>query len=89
MWKEAAAWMAGLGCACLALSEYEKKHFSVEAVTMGSDKLDQDRTLVFLSDLHNNEFGQDNCQLVEAVRGIKPDAVLCGGDMMEFKPLIR
>ena len=40
MWKEAAAWMAGLGCACLALSEYEKKHFSVEAVTMGSDKLD-------------------------------------------------
>ena len=32
MWKEAAAWMAGLGCACLALSEYEKKHFSVEAV---------------------------------------------------------
>ena len=85
MWKEAAAWMAGLGCACLALSEYEKKHFSVEAVTMGSDKLDQDRTLVFLSDLHNNEFGQDNCQLVEAVRGIKPDAVLCGGDMMVCK----
>lgn len=76
---------ATAGCACLALSEYEKKHFSVEATTIVSDKLSRDRTIVFLSDLHNNEFGPDNRKLVDAICRLNPDAVLCGGDMIVSK----
>lgn len=85
MWREAAGLISAAGCACLARSEYEKRHFSVEAATIVSDKIARDRTFVFLSDLHNNEFGSGNQKLVEAIHGLKPDAVLCGGDMMVSK----
>lgn len=85
MLREAAVLTAAAGCACLVLSEYEKKHFSVESATVVSDKLAKDRTIVYLSDLHNNEFGADNRLLAEAIRGLRPDAVLCGGDMMVSK----
>lgn len=85
MWREAAVLTAAAGCACLALSEYEKRHFSVETVTVASDKIAADRTFVYLSDLHNNEFGTDNRELVDAIHSLEPDAVLCGGDMMVTK----
>lgn len=38
--------------------------------------------LAFLSDLHGLEFGEDNSELLHAVRGFSPDAVLCTGDML-------
>lgn len=85
MWKETAAWMAAAGCACVVLSEYEKKHFATEEVILVLDKLSRDMTFVFLSDLHNNEFGGDNHRLAEAIDKVKPDGVLCGGDMMICK----
>lgn len=50
-----------------------------------SPKLEKDRNLVFLSDLHNNEFGRDNGELVAAIHRLHPDAVLSGGDMMVCK----
>lgn len=71
--------------ACLARSEYEKKQFSVEETCIRSDKILKDKTLVFLSDLHNNEFGPGNRRLLEAIRRVNPDAVLIGGDMMVCK----
>ena len=71
--------------ACLARSEYEKKKFSVEETCIWSDKILKDKTLVFLSDLHNNEFGPGNRRLLEAIRRVNPDAVLIGGDMMVCK----
>lgn len=67
----------------LLRSEYEKKHFIAETFTIETRKpLTKDRTLVFLSDLHNNEFGLHNDSLLEAIYQISPDAVLIGGDMM-------
>lgn len=71
--------------ACLVRSEYEKKQFSVEETCIRSDKILRDKTLVFLSDLHNNEFGPGNRRLLEAIRRVNPDAVLIGGDMMVCK----
>ncbi len=58
MWKEAVSLAAAAGAACVLRSEYEKKHFSVEVTEIISPKLEKDRNLVFLSDLHNNEFGR-------------------------------
>lgn len=77
-----AALIAAAGCACVLRSEYEKKHFSVEEAVVMSDKILSDRIVVFLSDLHNNEFGSDNQRLIEAMHILDPDAILCGGDMM-------
>ncbi len=47
MLKEAVILTAAAGCACLARSEYEKKHFSVETSQVVSKKLKKDRCLVF------------------------------------------
>lgn len=78
-----AAVTAGL---CLLRSEYEKNHFVTEKFTIHSPKIKgEGKTFVFLSDLHDKEFGKDNNKLVEAVRAAKPDAVLIGGDMMICK----
>lgn len=85
MWKEAVSLAAAAGAACVLRSEYEKKHFSVEVTEIISPKLEKDRNLVFLSDLHNNEFGRDNGELVAAIHRLHPDAVLSGGDMMVCK----
>lgn len=78
----AAAVLSGL----IIRSEYEKKHFLTEHYTVCSDKLKgPDRNFVFLSDLHNNEFGEGNRILIEEIDRIKPDAVLIGGDMFVSK----
>lgn len=39
--------------------------------------------LVVLSDLHNAEFGEDNCELVEKIRKLSPDLILLAGDMVD------
>lgn len=83
--------MEWIGAVCLAAaggllrSEYEKRHFSVEEYEIESEKIRKDRTLVFLSDLHNQEFGKGNRDLLEAVERVDPDMVLIGGDMMVTK----
>lgn len=43
-------------------------------------------TILFLSDLHNVEYGVDHAELLEAVRTQKPDWVFAGGDMVVGKP---
>ncbi len=75
-------------CAGLYLcvrSVYERHVFETDTYELYSDKLRTDRTLVFLSDLHNNRFGKGQSRLLAAIAGEKPDAVLIGGDMMVVK----
>ncbi len=43
------------------------------------------RRLVFLTDLHDCEFGKDNKELLARIDALKPDAVFFGGDMMTVK----
>lgn len=85
MWLEAGVVAGAVGLVCLVRSEYEKKKLSTEEYMIASDKIHRDKTFVFLSDLHNNEFGTANEDLLAAIRGVKPDAVLIGGDMMVTK----
>ena len=78
--------LAAAGCAaaaiCLGRSEYEKKALSVEETTLYSSKVSRRRTFIFLSDLHENTFGPENEQLLQAIDTIKPDAILNGGDLI-------
>lgn len=66
-------------------SEYEKKHFLTERTEIVSSLIHRNYTMVFLSDLHNNEFGDSNEKLLRAIDEIGPDLVLIGGDMMICK----
>lgn len=42
--------------------------------------------IIFLSDLHNKEYGKNNADLLEAIRQEQPDLILIGGDMLIGKP---
>ena len=74
------------GAGCLARSRYERDCLVTEKYRIASEKIHgQGKTIVFLTDLHNKEFGEENSRLLETVRKVKPDAVLFGGDGMVTK----
>lgn len=80
-------WILAAVCGLLLLiyirSEHEKKHFSVDTYEIRSKKIrGKERTFVFLSDLHDNRFGDGQSELLDAIGEIKPDGVIIGGDMM-------
>lgn len=58
----------------------DSKRFVVRTYTVQSAKIHTDRTLVFLTDLHNRTYGKKNEKLLSAIRAQNPDAVLVGGD---------
>lgn len=70
----------------LIRSGYERRHFAAEETTIYSEKLKNPRTIVFLTDLHDTEFGEENCKLFAAIRSLRPDVILIGGDTMVAKP---
>ncbi len=65
-----------------ARSEYEKDNFVIESIALYSRKVRHRHRFVFLTDLHDKEFGPHNRRLKEALRSTEPDAVLIGGDTM-------
>lgn len=90
MWKlgkclTAAAAAAAAAALCLKRSQYERNHFVAEESTLTSPKIKKSRTLVFLSDIHDKEFGVGGCELLASIRAVKPDAILIGGDTMVAK----
>lgn len=46
-----------------------------------SDKVKGNHTFVLLSDLHGYSFGDDNEKVLDKIDDIRPDAILCAGDM--------
>lgn len=77
---------AGAAAAGLAWSKYERGHFVTEELFFSSSKIKEPVVLVFLSDLHDNTFGEKNEKLLKEIKRIHPDAVLIGGDTMVTKP---
>ena len=64
-----------------AVIYHDTHNFVVRSYEVPTDKLEGEYTFVLLSDLHGYVFGNNNDKLIEAVRGINPDAILCAGDM--------
>lgn len=66
--------------------------FRITHYDIRSDKLrdmSRDRTLLFLSDLHNNQYGKCNEKLLAAIRQQNPDFILIGGDMLIGHPCAK
>lgn len=67
----------------------ENQHLVVTRYDVGSKALPKvfdGSKIAFLSDLHNNEMGEKNQKLKEALLKEMPDMVLVGGDMLVGKP---
>lgn len=77
---------AGAAAAGLAWSKYERGNFVTEELVFSSSKIKEPAVLVFLSDLHDNTFGEKNEKLLKEIKRIHPDVVLIGGDTMVTKP---
>ena len=60
----------------------DNRRFVVREYRVRSAKLPRPVTLVFLSDMHENTYGEDNADVVKAIDEAKPDAILVGGDMI-------
>lgn len=76
---------AGAGASLILWSEHERDCLAVERISISSKKIQTPKRLVFLSDLHDKEFGPENVRLIKAIDRAEPDAVLIGGDMMVSK----
>lgn len=84
-------WLILIGiiiCICIAEWIREIVTFRVTRYDIKSDKLNKlnhERKIVFLSDLHNNRYGKNNRKLLAAVKEQNPDLILVGGDMLVGK----
>lgn len=86
MWRLAAA--AGAVACCLR-SEWERRHFVTQMYELSSEKVEEEKTFVFLSDLHDNCFGPGQRELLKEIDRLRPDGILIGGDMMVVKKEAR
>ena len=62
---------------------FKVTHYDIKSEKL--NKLNHERKIVFLSDLHNNRYGKNNEKLLDAVKEQNPDLILIGGDMLVGK----
>ncbi len=62
---------------------FKVTHYDIKSEKL--NKLNHERKIVFLSDLHNNRYGKNNEKLLAAVKEQNPDLILVGGDMLVGK----
>ena len=70
---------------CIIFSVRESKSecntISIETQIISTTKISKPYRFVFLSDLHDKEFGEGNSKLIRAVKAVHPNAILIGGDI--------
>lgn len=66
---------------CVIFVIADQWHLTVVRYNVATEKLSQNVRVVALTDLHNREFGLDNCDLVQKVKELKPDLIAMVGDM--------
>ena len=73
---------------CLIETARELRDFRVTKYRICSQKLNgikREKKIIFLSDLHNRMYGEENERLLKSIRNQHPDLILIGGDMLVRK----
>lgn len=68
------------------ISAFDMNRFVVRKYNIISDKINKPVKAVFLTDLHNKQYGKNNKYLIQKIKEIDPDFILCGGDMIVASP---
>lgn len=58
------------------------QNFTTTYYEVKSEKLTSSFRGVLISDLHDTEYGENNADLIQAVKEAKPDVIFCAGDMV-------
>ncbi len=61
---------------------YENRSFENTYYNVFSDEIEEPVRAVFLADLHQASYGEDNQDLIDAIQKLQPDLILTGGDMV-------
>ena len=73
---------------CMIETARELRDFRLTKYRICSPKLNgirETKKIIFLSDLHNRMYGEENERLLESIRNQHPDLILIGGDMLVRK----
>lgn len=70
----------------LGIIGYDSNRFHVVHYELKSSKIKEEFHFVFLSDLHDKQYGKENEKLLKAIDVCSPDAILIGGDILTSKP---
>ena len=62
---------------------FSLRKFEVNNWTFESPKIKKETTMVVISDLHECEFGDNNCRLFATIKELDPDCIVIAGDLIE------
>ena len=74
--------LLAVGIAALISAVVCRNHFTVKDYTVSIEGIEQDTTVVMISDLHSHQFGEGNCELLRAISELHPAAIFTVGDMV-------
>lgn len=66
----------------ITVSEWERNKLKIFKYIIESPKLKSEHKFVYISDLHEKEFGKDNEELLKKIDELAPDFILVGGDLI-------
>lgn len=72
----------------LGINTYQNQHIQVNEITITSEHLPEDFAgykIAHISDLHNAEFGEDNEELLSAIKEKNPDIIVITGDIVDSR----
>lgn len=61
---------------------YTATHYKTEFYQISGTGVNSNVRIVFVSDLHNHEYGSDNEQLLNDIKALNPDLIISGGDLV-------
>ena len=77
--------LCGVAAAGLKVyADYTNSHFQVTFYQVTSSHVSEKLRILFLSDLHLREYGENNSELIQTVQELDPDLILLGGDLVTF-----
>lgn len=63
---------------------YTNSTFQVEFYQVESTHVHSNLRIIFLSDVHLKEYGENNEKLISKIEALSPDLILCGGDLVTY-----
>jgi hypothetical protein len=65
-------------------ANYIKNNYTITFYQLTSDNVSENLRIIFLSDVHLAEYGENNERLLNDIKSLNPDIILLGGDLVTY-----